>query len=195
MTAAHAMSDLSRSDVAVLDPVLLRRMAEGDQLAFEQFHRFHVKAVQRLAYGIVFDAAEAADIVQAVFLAAFQSAKSWRPDHPAQAWLNRLTVNEALTVRRKLARFVRPATPTEPLATPHESAERSAAIRLVRQAASTLSEVDRALLALHFDQDLSAPEIGEALGLTPNAVRVRLHRALERLKAAVAKEQGGSLNG
>ena len=38
------------------------------------------------------------------------------------------------------------------------------------------------VLTLHFQQDLSAPEISETLGISPNAVRIRLYRALAGLR-------------
>ena len=55
-------------------------------------------------------------------------------------------------------------------------------------ALATLSERDQELLALRYGGDLRAREIGRILGLKTNTVEVALHRALERLRAAVEGE-------
>jgi DNA-directed RNA polymerase specialized sigma24 family protein len=53
---------------------------------------------------------------------------------------------------------------------------------------AALPERDRELIALRFGSDLTARQIGELLGLTTNAVEVALHRALGRLRDALADE-------
>jgi RNA polymerase sigma factor (sigma-70 family) len=55
-------------------------------------------------------------------------------------------------------------------------------------AVGALPERDRELIALRFGSDLTARQIGELLGLTTNAVEVALHRALGRLRDALADE-------
>lgn len=55
-------------------------------------------------------------------------------------------------------------------------------------ALATLSERDQELLALRYGADLRAREIGRILELKTNAVEVALHRALERLRAAIGGE-------
>ena len=61
----------------------------------------------------------------------------------------------------------------------------------VRAALETLSPDDRALLrSVYFDQ-LDMGELAARLGLAPGAVRVRKHRALQRLAAALAGSQTG----
>ena len=56
----------------------------------------------------------------------------------------------------------------------------------LRSALAKLSQRDRELLALRYGADLTASQIGELLDLTTNAVEVALHRARERLAAALA---------
>ena|SRR5207247_1234006 len=84
----------------------------------------------------------------------------------------------------------RPFTPlsdptVEELASPGDL-EQSAVDRLTIVAAvATLPERDRELVALRYGADLSARQIGEVLGMTPNAVDVALHRALGRVREEV----------
>lgn len=51
---------------------------------------------------------------------------------------------------------------------------------------------DRELIALRFGADLTAKQIGQALGLTTNAAEVALHRALDRLRALMEREPEGA---
>jgi RNA polymerase sigma factor (sigma-70 family) len=56
-------------------------------------------------------------------------------------------------------------------------------------AVSELSARDRELIALRFGADLTARQIAELLGLRTNAVEVALHRALERLRARLDRDE------
>ena len=53
---------------------------------------------------------------------------------------------------------------------------------------SALREADQEILSLRYGAGLGNKEIAGSLGITPNAVAVRIHRALERLKAQVLEE-------
>lgn len=68
-------------------PTPLPRIAH-DQEAFEAFYRVHVEAVQRFVARRVSDPHRAADLTAEVFLAAIESADSYRPDRGSSvAWL------------------------------------------------------------------------------------------------------------
>lgn len=58
----------------------------------------------------------------------------------------------------------------------------------VQAAVATLGPRDRELIALRYGADLTTRQIGELLGLQPNAVDVALHRALARLRDALATD-------
>ncbi len=59
---------------------------------------------------------------------------------------------------------------------------------MMHEALMELSDSDRLVLALRYDQAMSGPEIGESLGITPNAARQRIYKALQRL-AAILEER------
>ena len=54
-----------------------------------------------------------------------------------------------------------------------------------------MSEADRELLRLWAWEDLAAREIAVAMGITPNAVSIRLHRAARRLRERMTRKDGG----
>ena len=60
--------------------------------------------------------------------------------------------------------------------------------RLLMASMATLRQADQEILSLRYGADLGNREIAESLGITANAVAVRIHRALERLRTAVAKQ-------
>ena len=82
-----------------------------------------------------------------------------------------------------------------PIAEPRDEAasidlEEETVSRLeLSRALAGLSEQDRELLALRYGADLSARQIAELFGARTNTIEVALHRALERLRRQLAREQ------
>ncbi|MGI5819660.1 MAG: RNA polymerase sigma factor [Armatimonadota bacterium] len=54
-----------------------------------------------------------------------------------------------------------------------------------------LSDSDRLVLALRFDQEMTGPEIGRSLGITSGAARQRIFKALRRLSAIIDERDEG----
>lgn len=169
---------------------LLRATASGDIAAFRELFRAHHPAVFRIAYGVLLDHDEAADVAQEVMLKLQREAAAFRPRALLSTWLFRVTINEALSFRRRLARLPRALLlSTAATSSVEEAVGDRQAAHAIRRAMQGLSATHRAVLTLHFDQELSPRELAPILKLTPNAARVRLHRALAELRRAAA-EQG-----
>ncbi len=66
---------------------------------------------------------------------------------------------------------------------------REARVQRILNAAASLRKGDQDILSMRYGSGFSNHEIAEALGLSANAVAVRLHRALARLKLAIEKEE------
>lgn len=66
---------------------------------------------------------------------------------------------------------------------------------IVRQALATLAESDREVLLMAYWEDLSREEMGEILGCATGTVRVRLHRARERLQQRLISIAGDEFGG
>jgi RNA polymerase sigma-70 factor (ECF subfamily) len=65
--------------------------------------------------------------------------------------------------------------------------EQKSRINMVNRAIEMLSPDDAEILTLFYKAEQSLEEIGEVLGLEPNTVKVRLHRARQRLKDKMEK--------
>jgi RNA polymerase sigma factor (sigma-70 family) len=151
-----------------------------------------VEAVQRFVARRVDDPYLAADLTADVFLAAIDSAHTYRPDRGEPiAWLYGVARNVVAGERRRAARAGRagrriPAIAelidAADLADLHARIDAGAVARSLYAAMGRLSDGERAVLELVALEELSASEAARALGIRPVTARVRLHRARRLLR-------------
>lgn len=172
----------------------LARAAAGDGAAFRRLYDAHHGRVVRLAYGVLQDREQARDVAHDVMIKLLEVAERWQAQALVSTWLRTVTLRQCFSWRRRLA--VRRAHFDASSDEPREqspTADASAALaddkRRLRAALRTLGARDRALIVLHVDEDLDPKDIAAALGITDNAARVRLHRALDRLRSAMGEHR------
>jgi RNA polymerase sigma factor (sigma-70 family) len=162
----------------------------SDPDAFERFYREHVESVQRFVARRVDDPYLAADLTADVFVAAIESAGSYRRSRGAPvAWLYGVARNVVADERRRRAKELRTAVRVrgrelldeDDLAALHERIDRATGARALYRELSELPAGERAVLELVALDGLSAAEAGQVLGIGGVAARVRLHRARRRL--------------
>jgi RNA polymerase sigma-70 factor (ECF subfamily) len=144
------------------------------------------------AWRILGHAADTEDVVQDVFLEAYQL----QLRQPVRSWeglLRRLAACRALDRLRRRQR----AAPLEALALPGPSADpadaaigRELAERL-RQALAQLPEREAAVFSLRYFEDLSHQAIADALNISPGAAATALHKARARLRALLTETPSG----
>ncbi len=172
----------------------VRRIGE-DPEALDAFYRGHIEAVLRFVTRRVSDPYRAADLTAEVFLAAIDSAGSFRVGRadPA-AWLYGVARNVVAGDRRRNAREVRAYGRIAGRALVEEDdiaciVERIVAAEQSRRlyaAVETLPDGDRAVLELVALDGLSLVESSQALGISRVAARVRLHRARKAMQRKLA---------
>lgn len=141
---------------------------------------------------------DARDVVQEAFVSAFRALPRFNGDAQLGTWLHRIVVNTALMRLRTRRR--RPEEPIDSLLPAfkedgHHQEEfqswvepadqiihRSEQKALVRRCIDQLPESYRTVLLLRDIEDLSTLEVAEQLGVTPNTVKIRLHRARQALR-------------
>ncbi len=167
------------------EAALLARAARGDDRAFAEIYEAHRRRLYRLAYGVLLDPNEAREAVQEAFLALHRAAPRWEPRAAVGTWLYRVVLNHCLGTKQRLLRLVRPAPPREASAkeSPEGAAVLSQAVRIVERSLRELPVQQRAVACLFLEAELAPIEIAPLVGLTPNATRVTLHRALGRIRA------------
>lgn len=162
------------------------RAQEGDERAFEALVRRHQRAMYRLALRTLGSADDAEEATQEAFLAAWRRLGAFRSEAAFSSWLYRIVTNRCLN----LARSRRPATSfdqTEPELPsrdglgPASGAEVSQQLAALRQAVGQLPTEQRVCWVLREQEGLGYAEIAEMVGISPTAVRGRIHRARKRL--------------
>jgi RNA polymerase sigma-70 factor (ECF subfamily) len=167
---------------------LLEAARRGEPGAFEEVVERTHRRVFTLAYRLVGDRHEAEDVAQEAYLRAYRSLRTFRGEASFETWLHRITANTAMSHLRRRGRF------GDVLAEGDERLAREPAPRDVDEVVER-DEVERALAALPPGQrtvvllkdvyGFSCQEIGDRIGISEGAVKVRLHRARRRLKEEV----------
>jgi len=154
--------------------------------AFERF-REHEPYVRRIVLGIVRDRAQADDVMQETYVVALANGNAVRD---ARRWLARVARNFALLTRRRESRRARNELgagrrdPVEPVDDAIADAE--ARLRVFR-ALRRLPALDRHVLALRYGEKTNFLDIGTRIGLSAEAARSRVRRALEALRDAISE--------
>jgi len=175
---------------------LLERLRAGDEAAYDRLVREQTPILLRVARRLLHSEEEARDAVQDAFVSAFRALPNFRGDSRLGTWIYRIAVNAALARLRAragatevslddwLPRFADDGHATEPAEPwPADAGPERREVRdRVRQAIDQLPETHRTVLVLRDIEELSTDEAAQALGITPGAVKVRLHRARQALR-------------
>lgn len=190
---------LPTRDYAALDEAaLVARVLGGDREAFRHVMQRSNQRLFRVARAVVNDEAEAEDVVQEAYVHAYGKLASFRGEASLLTWLTRIVHNEAcgrLRRRRTVVGLDRLeasppeggrvlAFPTRPGGEdPSAAAARAQIRRLVERAIDGLPEAFRIVFVMREIEECSVEETALALGLRPETVKTRLHRARRRLRA------------
>jgi RNA polymerase sigma-70 factor (ECF subfamily) len=195
---SKARMDVEHEPAAERD--LVSRLKSGEEEAFERLVRGHGGRLLAVARRFLREEEEARDAVQECFLSAFRSIGSFEQGSRLSTWLHRIVVNACLmrlrTRRRKPEDSIEDLLPQfqadghqvgHPTPDWEGSAEtllaRSETRSIVRRAIDRLPGSYRAVLLLRDIEELSTQEAARALDITANAVKIRLHRARQALRA------------
>jgi len=175
--------------IAVLggDEKLLAAARTGDQASFEGLIEPHIAVGYRLAAAILNDADQAEDAVQEATLRAWRSIRQLRSSAQVKSWFLTIVANRSRSMRRtRWWSVIRMPETRSGLPSPSDAADQREDLS---KALGRLSPLDRAAVFLRFYEDMNSAEVGEALGLTANGARSRIHRALRRLRVDLAEEE------
>jgi len=193
MTAPPAQTEMA----------LIRRIQQGDAVAFDRLVELHGPRVYNLAYRMLGNAEDAQDVSQEAFLRIYDALPRFRGEASFTTWMYRIVTNvcrDELSRRRR-----RPPTLTElevddgdgaaldELLTTGESAEdcvlRQERHQALHQAITALPAPFRAVLVLYDLQGFSYDEIAEMLRVNLGTVKSRLNRARNLLREKIRSER------
>jgi RNA polymerase sigma-70 factor (ECF subfamily) len=174
------------------DEVLMERFMAGEVSAFDELFRRYAGKVRQYLRRLTGDDQAAEDVTQSTFISVVNGRGRFRSGSPFRPWLYAIATNAA----RDWARRRRPESLTPEGELPEGAAVDSppeldpGLSRQVQSAVAALPESLRTPLVMHRFEELPIKDIAQALGLTQLAVKLRLHRAYERLRGSLAPLRG-----
>jgi RNA polymerase sigma-70 factor, ECF subfamily len=192
---------------------LIARILAGEKELFHELIRPYERMVYLTLFSILKNQTEAEDGAQEAVISAYRHLGSFRGDAKFSTWLTSIAINEG----RKRLRNAKgaaeesideqaeghegdytPAPLTDWREIPLEALERKELREILRSAVAELPDLYRQVFTLRDLEELNVEETAEALGISANVVKVRLHRArimlqkrlVPRLKAAAPARRG-----
>lgn len=171
------------------DGALVARVLAGERQAFGILVERHQDRMLAYVRYMGFDEAEASDLAQEAFVRAFRHLRRCGDPERFAGWLFKIVSNVCRSAGARAQR--RAAEPLEAVAAslvsdgpmPDEQAETRWLEERVRRALDTLQPDQREALVLMYLQGYSVQEIEELTGASASAVKMRLKRGREALKA------------
>lgn len=150
---------------------------------FERIYKGNYRQMYRIAYSMVMDEEEARDAVSQVFAQMWQS----KPDVVESAvsgYLLTAVRNQCLHTLERRARQEQLREELErQQRQPQDASRRELLSELHRIIRENLTEQDRKVLALHFDEEKTYSETAQELGISPSAVNKHITQSLSKIRA------------
>jgi RNA polymerase sigma-70 factor, ECF subfamily len=211
---AFAIADVAVADIQCTprrqtetpEQILVRRLKAGDADAFEELVRTSGGRLLAVARRFLRDEEAARDVVQETFLSAFRAIQGFDGHSQLSTWLHRIAVNAALmrlrVRQRRAEQSIEPLLPAfaddghhaEPVMSwtdcPERALEQKQMRAVMRAAIGELPDSYRTVLLMRDIEGLSTQEAADILGISENALKLRLHRARQALAAIVRGRLG-----
>jgi RNA polymerase sigma-70 factor, ECF subfamily len=197
ITGTDPLTETERLESRSIEATLVKQAAAGDRHAFEQlFERYHrpmASVVSRLVSG----PEDVNDIVQDVFIRAWNGLPNFRGDAQFSTWLHKIAINTALKHRARYRKEKENISVDDMLIElpqsdnrddPYLSAERKEEVLRLRQAVSRLPEKQRVVVVLHYLEGHSCEEVSQMIGCSVGTVWSRLHYAFKKLKGTLGRD-------
>lgn len=183
------------NEVAFVD-----RLQVGSEEAFETLIHLYQASIYNIAYRVLGDSAEAADVVQETFMKIFRGIKTFRGECGLKTWIYRIAISESLNRQRWWNRWRRHVPfsiddqselevgtsrlqqMTDSSPTPESACARTEMEQAVQKALNSLAFEHRVVIVLRDIEGLSYEEISRMLNLSLGTVKSRLWRGRLELK-------------
>jgi RNA polymerase sigma-70 factor (ECF subfamily) len=177
------------------DIELISRILRGEQALFAQLVERYQQYVFTLVLRFTDSREDAEEISQDIFVKAYRSLADFRGESKFSTWLYTIVRTSCITFLRKKKLDItsldneRTFLQVEDRESGFKAnqVEQKSKHAMVNEAIRLLSPDDAQLITLFYKGEQSLEEIGKVMGLEPNTVKVKLHRARHRLKEKMEK--------
>jgi RNA polymerase sigma factor (sigma-70 family) len=182
------------------DEELVARVLAGDRNAFRRLIARYERLVAHVVSRIVRDDADREEVCQDVFVRVYRGLGSFRFGSKLSTWIARTAHHASLNhvEKKRLPLFEdlpdadqARLQPTSAAGDPLEGAVAAEARRSVRQAVHVLPPGYRTVVTLHYLEEMTVAEVGDAMGLPAGTVKSHLFRARRLLKEALLERYSG----
>lgn len=162
---------------------LIDRILAGEKQLYAGLVNKYKSYVLAIAFKIIENKPEAEEAAQDAFIKAFQYLKGFNRQAKFSTWLYRIVFNTAISYKRKNKQAFQdieniPLEYHERADTPSEKEDQHV---FLTQAMNKLNEADRLAIQLYYMKEFSLEEVAEMMGQNINTIKVRVHRARQRL--------------
>ena len=175
------------------DLALIQRVLDGDDNAFTLLVNRYQKTIHTFVWRKIGDFHTAQELTQDIFLKAYKKLSLLKPPYHFLGWLHVIAARRCIAWKRKkqeptTSLEAMPAAELEELSyAAYEVAHAEAADlerqrELVKCLLQKLPESERTVVTMHYLAEMPCEKISEFLGVSPNTVKSRLHRARKRLE-------------
>jgi RNA polymerase sigma factor (sigma-70 family) len=177
------------------DTEIIKKVLAGEQAIFAQLVQRYQSYVFTLVLRFTDNREDAEEISQDVFVKAYRSLADFRGDAKFSTWLYTIVRTSCITFLRK-KRLHTTSLDDERTSLQLENRdsgftanaiEQKSKHAMVNAAIRMLSPDDTQILTLFYKGEQSLGEIGRVMGLDPNTIKVKLHRARNRLREKMEK--------
>ena len=169
---------------AQTDEQLMQRAARGSERAFEELYNRHARRLQGFfVRRLGNDADLAADFMHDTFLRLYAARKKYHEGSSFRAWLYTIAYNLCKNHHRNQLTMI--SDEGKDLADETNIEVKLDAAMLheaLRDVLRTLPEPYAMLFSLHYEEELSIPQIAEITDLPEGTVKSRLHKAMNIIK-------------
>ena len=177
------------------DNEIIRKVLDGDHQHFAVLVKRYQNFVFTITLRYTENREDAEEISQDVFVKAFKSLKDFRGDSKFTTWLYTIVTTSSITFlrKKKLQTHSLDNEHVFELADSQDSGMRANQVEqksrsaMVNEAIRMLGPEDAQIITLFYKGEQSLEEISQIMGIEPNAAKVRLHRARQRLREKMEK--------
>jgi len=181
----------------ISDNELIRRILNGEKDLYALIVRRYNQRLYRIAMSIIYDDAEAEDVMQTAYMNAYLNLAKFSFNASFSTWLTRIMINECLLRLKRRGRSVslddaaldvimNDNVQIQELKTPINEVMNTELKTILDAAIRDLPEIYRSVFVMRELENMSVADTQECLGISENNVKVRLNRAKAMLKSSLS---------